>query len=556
MEQEALQKIADKLIEAEGEDGARDILLAIEAKEDTEEGFAAFFEYLHGPPLHSEGVKWIDNAYIAHKQSMGLAQECHRESGKTTVFSKFFFAFRIGQEPHKTNAIIRITEKKARVTADGVAAIIENDPRWKEVFPNVVPDYDRGWGKEGYFVMDNTMDYSEWQRIRTTQPDDPTFIGYGYESGSVIGSRFSGVIIVDDIQDETNTRSQTKLKQVFQFVKETLEFCRMDGAWEIWNFTPWTLNDVYAFIKSTGEYIVSKSPVMLPAEEGDEGATFWPLMPLNREYPELGNIPLSGQWWVRYDAIRWGYERIAEKYRRAGPIGFARMMFLDLEATQGMMLKDSWLHRFPLEKIDPDGDWLIYMGVDYAEDQDGLGGGDPFALSVGAVLPGGGIIAPIDGFVGHITKGEGLAKVASFVGKYPNTMLVGVEAIGEARAFYSDLLLLNDINGSPIPLFKIPSHKFTKRPGKPKNRFEDWLATRFQMGRIRVPDILGDFGERFYEEWLMYPNGKHDDCLDAVYFLSLAAEGEMADKTTRSHGTITERTKNPFSAFGRRRRKK
>lgn len=545
-------QLANKIIEAKGE-GAVDFLLSVAAQEDSVEGFAAFFELLHGPPLHSEGEKWIRNAYEAHKRSMGLAQECHREAGKTTVFSKFFLAFRIGHEPEKTNAIIRITEKKGRITAAGVASIIENDPRWKQVFPNIVPDYKRGWGQEGYFVKRDDMDYDEWQKIRTEQPDEPTFVGYGYESGSVIGSRFNGVIIVDDIQDENNTRSKTELAKVYKFVQETLEYCRMQGAWEIWNFTPWTLDDVYSWIKGTGQFIVSKSPVYIEADEDTEGASYWEPMPLNLEFPDAGDIPLSGKWYIRYDPIRWGWERIAEKYRRSGPIGFARMMLLDLEATKGMMMRDEWLHKYPSENIE--NDWMTYIGVDYAEDQDGMGGGDPFALAVGAVLPGGGLIAPIDGYVGHLTKAQGLQKVVEYCNLYPNTQLVGVEAIGEGRGFYSDLMLMNDVHGRPIPLFKIAGHTMTKRPGKPNNRYTEWLAPRYQAGRIRVPSVQNEFVRQFIDQWLIYPNGAHDDILDAVYMLTLAAEGELADRTIRKHGTmLDEKVTAPFSAFGKRRR--
>lgn len=550
-----LQQLAEKIVEAKGE-GTIDFLLSIEAQADTSQGFAACFEYFHGPPLHSEGRKWIINAYEAHRRNMGLAQECHREAGKTTVFSKFFMAFRIGHEPHKTNGIIRITEKKARETAAGVASIIENDPRWKKVFPHVVPDYDRGWGKEGYFVKRTDLgSYEAWQEIRTQQPDDPTFVGYGYESGSIMGSRFSGVVIVDDIQDAKNVGSKTEMAKVHEFAKETLEFCKMQGVWEIWNFTPWTLDDVYAYIKSTGEFIISKSPVFIEAEEGDEGAEYWPFMPLNPEFPGAGDIPVSGKWYIRYDPLRWPWERLASKYRRSGPIGFARMMLLDLEATKGMMLKDDWLHDYPSENIE--NDWMHYIGVDYAEDQDGTGGGDPFALAVGVVLPGGGVIAPIDGFVGHITKAQGLQKVVEFCSIYPNVQLVGVEAIGEGRGFYSDLMLMNDIHGNPIPLFKIAAHKMTKRPGKPNNRYTEWLAPRYQAGRIRVPSVKNEFVRAFLDQWLTWPNGQFDDIMDAVYMLILAAEGELADKATRSRGTMIGDGKlNPFASFGKRRRRK
>ena len=139
---------------------------------------------------------------------------------------------------------------------------------------------------------------------------------------------------------------------------------------------------------------------------------------------------------------------------------------------------------------------------------------------------------------------------------YPNLMLVGVESIAESRGFYSDLVMMDDINGRPLPLFPVKRHIRTKRPGKPENRYEEWLAPRYQMGRIRVPDVLDEFGKHFKDEWLTYPNGQHDDCLDAVYILSLVAEGELADKTTRSSGTMNEEDSNPFAGFGRRRRKK
>jgi len=370
----------------------------------------------------------------------------------------------------------------------------------------------------------------------------------------IIGSRFSGVCIIDDIHDKVNTKSKAELDKVFDFVKETLEYCKMEGCLEIWNFTPWTLNDVYSYIKSTGEFIVSKSPVFIEVEDGTPGSEVWPDMPLNMEHPELGVIPLCGKSYIRYWPEAWPWERLASKYRRSGPIGFARQMLLDLEATKGMTLRNDWLHEFPSEKIDEN--WMHYIGVDYAEDQDGLGGGDPFSLAVGVVLPGGGLIGPIDGYVGHLTKAQGLQKVVEYCSFYKNVQLVGVEAIGEGRGFYSDLMLMNDVHGSPIPLFKVRAHTMTKKPGKPENRYTEWLAPRYQMGRIRIPSVQNDFVRQFIDQWLLWPNA-HDDILDSVYIMALAAEGEMASKTTRSRGTIEDgREASPFSAFGKRKRKR
>jgi hypothetical protein len=233
--------------------------------------------------MHKAGKVWVYNAYQAQKERRGLLQECHRESGKTTVFSRFFFAYRLGHEPHKTSAVVRINDDKANETVSGVARIIEKDPMWKKIFPHVVPDPERGWGAKGYFLKRTDMPEGEWERISTGTSDDPTFVGYGWSSGSIIGSRFSGTVIIDDIHNAENTMSPRLMERVHTFVKETLSYCIMDGAWEIWNFTPWKSNDVYAYVKGTGEYVENKTPLLIKAKEGDPGAELWPPSPLNRK---------------------------------------------------------------------------------------------------------------------------------------------------------------------------------------------------------------------------------------------------------------------------------
>lgn len=542
-------QIAQKMMENTSRDESVEILLPYEAREDTPDGFFAFCQLFLGKELHSEAKRWVKKAYEAHEQGRGSAHECHRESGKTTVFSKFFLAFRIGHEPEKTNAIIRINDDKARETAEGVSAIIENDPRWKKVFPHVVPDHERGWGAKGYFVKRDDIPYEEWQEIRTQSPDDPTFVGYGWKSGSIIGSRFNGVVIIDDIHNRENTRSDLQLREVKHFYKETLEYCRMEGAWEIWNFTPWTTNDVYAYIKSTGEYVHSKTPVIYPASEDDPDAEYWEPMPLNRDHPDAGDIPLSGKYWKRYWKEAWSWKRLARKYRKTGAVGFARQMLLDLDATRGRVLKKEWLHYYPIDEI-PDTA-LVFIGVDYASTEWDSKGADPdyFSLALGKALPQGGLVV-IDGFRGHLTKGEAIQKVGSWAGAYPHLSLVGVESIGEGRGFYSDLLLAQDMTGKNIPLHKIGSHGKRSKG----ERFENWLAPRFQGARIFLGDVENEFLRRFEEEWLTYPEMDHDDVLDAVYMLAAAAEGHLGGYGARM-STSQKSSPSPFSSFGRRRRK-
>ena len=503
-------------------------LAAIAQKEDTPLSFAAFFELMHEIPLHSEGEKWIANAYQAHEEKKGLAQEVHREGGKTTVFSKFFLAYRIGKEPEKCNMVVRINDKKAKETSDAVAHIIEFDPKWKMVFPNVVPDKIKGWGQSGYEVMRSDMEYTEWSEVKTKNPSYPTFVGYGWESGSIIGSRLNGVLVVDDIHDEGNTRSDRMLTSVKKFYKETLFFILMENAWEIWNFTPWTENDVYAYLKSTGRYIHSKTPVMVKAKKGE--GTYWEPNPL---------IPISGQWYHLYHPEKWTFPRLEKSYDIAGTVGFSRMMMLDLEATKGLDLKKSWLHEYPASDILPS--WPVLMGIDYASTADKLKDKDRdfFTIAVMRAIPGGGLVL-IDGYRGHLSKGEGLAQTVAMAGIYPTLQIVGVENIGKGEEFYNDLVLTNDTYGNPLPLMPIKHGRASKG-----DRFENWLGPRFEMTRIWISNVHTPFLTEFVNEWLTYPRAKHDDCLDAVYMAAFAGEGFMPTKAERSFKK--RRNTNPYS---------
>jgi phage terminase large subunit-like protein len=444
------------------------------------------------------------------------------------------------------HGVCRLNDTKGEATTEAVAEIIENDPLWKLVFPNVIPDKNKGWGAEGYEVRDTNYDDGEWARIITKRPVCAgTFVGRGWKSGSWIGDRFDGTFIIDDLHDEKNTKSEREMQAIFDFYENTLDYCIMDIALEIWNYTPWLTTDLYAFVESTGEYILSDTPVMKPAEPNAEGALFWEPTPLHRDYPDLGNIPLSGRWWYLYWPEVWGFDRLAKKYRKTGPIKFALQMLLDLEATKGINLKREWLHEYPAADIGHS--WPVYIGVDYASTADKLKNKDRdyFALSIGRAIPGGGLVV-IDGYRGHLSKGEALQKVQSICAVYPHVHLIGVENIGKGEEFYNDLVLMDDIYGNPLPLLAVSHGRKSKG-----DRFENWLGPRFQMGRVWITDTPTPFIQEFINEWLTWPNAQHDDCIDAVYMMCVAGEGALPGTAERSgrvvHSTI--KTPNPYKAL-------
>lgn len=554
--EEELELLVDGMLAQMGDDPEaqmealrelKDQTLAERARVFSLDGFRAFFEYMNGFTLHREGEKWAENIFLAISTTRKLLQEAFRGSGKTTVISKFLLAFYIGHHPEKTNMIVRVNTQKARETALEVATLIESDDRWKVVFPDVVPDKQRGWGAEtGYYLKriittdSGDEDYSKWLRIcsDTARPSGPTFIGYGYDSGSNQGSRTNGMLLIDDIHDKNNTQSDKQLAEVKFYVKEVLLPIPVPGEGiEVWNFTPWLVNDAYAERKNTGMYIHSRSPVMQEVdaemamgEDGElkYGYIFWdPAWQLEEDL-KIGDAhayPFANKYWELGWPERWDQVEIARKYKDIMTVAFARMYLLDLEATQGLKLRAEWLHRFPAEQIDPS--WSKIGGIDYASVVDRLKNKDRdyFAMAIGALLPGGGIVL-IDGERRQVTLGEALAVANQKCAEYPGQInAIGVEAIGKGEEFYAKFRLANDIFGHPLPIYPITYHSASK--GK---RFEEYLGPRFQFSRIWVTTKENEFIKHFENEWLSYPNGEHDDCLDAVYMMAQMADPHLGIK--------------------------
>lgn len=493
------------------------------------QGFECFFEIMTGMKMHREAKeKWLPTWFGAQAEGRGALTEAHREGAKST-YSKIFDAFLIGHKPEGVGGLARINDNKGQEKAAAIANLIDTDPRWKMVFPYVVPDKDRGWGAEtGYYVRDTRLNDEQWAQACDGRPDGPTWVGRGWKNGSWIGSHFNLFLDVDDILDENNTASMKELQGVTKFYTDTLSKTVMKGCYETWEFTPWLKNDTYAYVKNTGAYRLVSSPVMRPATPGEAGAKYWEPTPLNPDYPEAGNIALSGRWWhLTWEEV-FDFERIAKEYRTSGAVGFARMMLLDLGAMEGLVLKREWLHEYPADRINPS--WPTIFGIDYASTTDKLKqkDRDNFSLAIKRAIPGGGLVL-VDGYLGKLSKGEALAKVAAYAALYPTLQMIGVENIGKGEEFYNDLLLTNDTQGRVLPLMAISHGKKSKG-----ERLENWLAPRYQAARCWISDTPTPFIAQFIDAWISYPNGLEDDSLDSDYMATAAGEGYLPNLNPRT----------------------
>jgi phage terminase large subunit-like protein len=473
--------------------------------QDHAEDFARFYEMLYQRPLPAHARRdWVKPLYAARAAGKGLVVTAFRGSGKTTALSIAFSAFRIGLQPSQSHLLVQASDAIAHDTSAQIAELIAHNPGWQAAFPHLVPDRKVSWGAEGYELNNTHYDYAAWRaRCARDKGKDPTLVGLGYKSRAIIGKHPTGLLLVDDIHDETNTRSVRELDTVVKILTGTILPTATPETWLLVVGTPWQENDALAYLAATGRFKSASTPIL-------RGQTpQWP-----SKFPKA--------------AIR--------KLRKlSGEAEFARMYLLDLEAAQGLHLKPEWLLPYPHEKINPR--WPVVMGVDYASTADELIGRrrDYFAVAIGRVLPGGGIVL-VDGLRAHLSQGEAEQQIHALAAEYDTTQMIGVEAVGKGEEFYHLLL-----RTSRLPL--LPLHPGGKSKGR---RFEAGMAPLFQNGRARVANVETPFLRAFRDEWLRWPNGEHDDTLDAVAWMLHVGRSHIPPRPP--HPAVHA---NPFRSLGR-----
>ncbi len=493
----------------------QDALISLARVADSPESFAAFYELVHGKKMPAHALEeWVRPLYQAREGKKGVVIQAFRGSTKTTTLTVTFAAYRIGKEPHRANMLVQVGDDTAADNTALVADIIANSPAWKQVFPYVVPDFDRGWGAGGYEVKIGTIPYETWRQANSGRKD-PTLLGVGYKSREIIGRHPDGLLVVDDIHDENNTSSERELATVRKILTGTIFPTMTPTTWAVFVGTPWVENDCLSYVAATGEFLSIHTPVYRETENGK--AYTWP---------------------DKFDE-----NEVEIRRRLNGRLEFARMFLLDLTAARNRYFK---YMLYPSSEIR--WTWPIVGGVDYASSGDPYknkeGKLDLFAMAYAAKLPGGGAVIA-DGVIDHCTQGQAESYILRAQEIFVGWLNVWVEAVGKGDDF------AQVIRRNPT-LRMIPYHPGTR---KKERRWEIELAPWFENGIVRISDAETPFLLELRRELDNYPEHTKDDALDAVYgalrgmpdVLSLPRAQEELPLPYRR-----EKQTNPLLAFGRR----
>jgi len=443
---------------------------------------AAFGEYVFGVKPAGHHRKWL-KAKLTNKRVVIVAPP---ESGKT-IWAMILMAWGIGKAAWKTNAFISATEGAANAMAKTVADCIEFNARWKEVFPSVVPNKEKGWSRDGYEVLDTSIPSDEWTRLVATKKD-PTLLAGGVGSARLNGIRITGRLDCDDIHDRDSMTSDRVCLDTVSFVRDTVLSRVTEDAYFAMEQTRWNSKDSVAYIKTlAGMYVVFEHPAIDPVT----GESYW--------------------------EEQWSLERLANKRREVTELVFQLVYLGNDKAAEGQILKGSWLIEFPATYIKRE--YERFFGIDFARTMRELTGSkskDPDFFALAVIVNTNPVLVVEDGIKERFVMGDAEDEFFRMAAIY-NPKVTGVEVNGAGYEYYVNLLRRMGLKGIR---YYIKPIKTTKNKG---DRITN-MAGDFQYGMIKISDAPQPFLRDFRNEWLRFgAAGTHDDTLDAVYFARDAA---------------------------------
>jgi predicted phage terminase large subunit-like protein len=260
---------------------------------------AEFIWYASGKKPATHHLIWLASIFDPLRFYINIISP--REGAKSTI-AVYAMAYQIGTHPLSTNAIVSVSSDQASARMRMLRSIITS-AAYRNVFPNIEID-ELLPNTEGEFSVKRTdMSYEEWRSLvaREGSLKDPTIKIGGVGSRNLLGGRFSGILLLDDIQDE-HTLGDDNMDKLWRYLRRTLFPCVQESLGKIIHIsTRWQKGDICDRMKAISLYITIDIPAILYNEEGKAFSywpEFWPLDKLMRKKASLGDDPT--EWELMY----------------------------------------------------------------------------------------------------------------------------------------------------------------------------------------------------------------------------------------------------------------
>ena len=461
-------------------------LRLLELQEKASDKFLDFCRYVWPEMLVGE-----HHRIIAEALDRVIAGKCKRlmiamppRHGKSQMGSYLFPAYLMGRDPRSKLIVASHTAELAQRFGRMIRNLMEED-KYKELFPNMLL----------------SVDSKAAGRWNTQQGGEAFFIGKG---GAMTG-RGGDVIILDDILDEQDAMSDTAMENTWEwYTSGPRQRLQPNGSIVVIN-TRWKTDDLSGrLLKMHGQvrsdqWELLEFPAILPSG-GSLWPGFWPIEELEKVKMAIGLKKWNAQW-------------------QQQPTN-----------DDGAVLKRNWWRRWKHDEP-PECSYVIQTyDTAYSKKETA----DYSVISTWGV------------FVPSADSGPNLILLSVKRGRWDFPELKRV-AKDEYRYWNPDNVLIEaKATGTPLQQelrkMGIPVTMYSpggRKSGQDKISRANAVAPILESGMIWYPEQQ-DWAEEMVEECAAFPNGSHDDQVDAAImawmrfrqgnFMSLATDEEDEEK--------------------------
>jgi len=299
----------------------------------------AMIEYVVQDEVTGEPVRQADihkkwqSEMGKHEQLLILGPREHGKSGQ--VVGRCLWE--IGKNQNVRIKIVSNTDTEAGKRVSEIAAYIEENERYRRVFPKVRPTVKGKWSGQRIFIQ------------RTRQMREPTVEGYGVLSAGTGGR--CDLLVLDDVVDRKNALQEPGKRESIKTAVRTDWLALLSSkSWVVSIATLWHKKDFNSEIggEALKEFLKGKTPDQSEIEPGD--------------------------WFVCFDAVgenfepvwaeHWPVERLKAKYRQVGRSAFNRgwrNMVIDDGET---VMEQEWIRYYKQNDLPHRSELIIVQSYD------------------------------------------------------------------------------------------------------------------------------------------------------------------------------------------------
>ena len=435
-----------------------------------------FTEKILGWKIQPHQQNWVKLLTRIPLRLMILAP---REHGKTWFFGYGYPAWWLIRDPNVRILYMTASDSKATEQVTRLRRIIENDPL-KKWFGDIASDRDQ-WT------------FYKLYRKRTLNFSEPSFQGIGLHS-DIIGGHFD-IIIYDDLFDEEDIATDDARKKLEARFFGDLQGLTTPNSQVIVIGTRKHWADLYQKLLESPAWTKLEQKAIIKYPER------WDYL------PDGSGVEVHGEYEALWPA-RWNIQSLLLKRREMGELFFEREYQNNPSFLKGQVFKDEWLSQEGVEydslpenlgmvqfwdlaiSENPEANYTVCVTLAIHDYQVGSQQRRIYYIA--------------DMLWAHLDFPSQCRQLRIQHDAYPNVYSVGVEAVSYQRA----LVQWATENGLyyVMPIMQV----------KNKTLRLQALSPFFENAQIKFPKGQFPWKQQFRREYLEFPEGEHDDILDAL----------------------------------------